>query len=101
MPQAQLGNGLGEMSGFVGVHRIGATGLDVAERACAGADISEDHDRGVALGPTLSEIGTRRFFANRVQSISAHDLPSPLRFRIGTRAKLDADPRRLGEGTLG
>lgn len=50
-------DGHGDASGFAEVEFGGATGLDGAERAGAGAGIAEDHDGGGTAGPALAHIG--------------------------------------------
>ncbi len=92
--QPELGHRAGDVLRLVAVERAGQARLDVAEGAGAGAGIAQDHQvRGVALGPALADIRARRFFADRMEPVLAHD-------RLGfgvlrARRRPHTDPLRL------
>ena len=92
--EAHFGNRFGHTARFVLVHTSRRlAGRDVAEAASAGADLAQNHHRGVFLVPALPDIRAAGLFAHRHEALGFHDFP---RFGItfGSR-RLDADPVRL------
>ena len=71
--EAPLGDGLGDVRGFVRVQRRGrARRLHRAESASSGARVAHDHDGGgggltLAATPTLAEVGASRLLAHRAE----------------------------------
>ena len=59
-------------SRLVRVDRARQPGLDVAEGAGAGADVAQDHHRGVTLLPALADVGAGRLLAHGVQALGPH-----------------------------
>ena len=65
----------------------------IAGANIAGANIAQNHHRGVALGPAFADIGARRLLADGGQAEAAHErLGFPINRRGG---RLDPDPGRL------
>ena len=80
----------GDVFRFQRVHRARHAGLDVAERAGAGADIAQDHHRRVLLGPAFADVRASRLFAHGMQVEIAHQRA---RFAIALAGwRLDPDP---------
>ena len=91
--QPQLRRSHGGMFRFQRINAARHPGLDVAERTGAGANVTQDHHRGVFLGPAFADIGASRLFANRVQPQIAHQLAGFAIALAGRR--FDPDPVRL------
>ena len=72
--EPQLRGGFGDMLGLGRVDRARHPGLDVAERAGAGADVAQDHHRRVLLGPALADVGAGGLLAHGVEVELAHQL---------------------------
>src|ERR1041385_2454440 len=51
------------------------TGLHIAEGAGARTRVAHDHHRGVTMTPTLTDVGTSRLLADRVQIVRADNFP--------------------------
>ena len=85
---------------LVRIERAGQARLHVAEGAGARAGVAHDHHGGVAMRPALADIRARRFLADGVQLVLAHDLPR--RGIFAADGRLDPDPVRLAQdGTVG
>src|SRR5437588_4775419 len=72
--EAQLGHRVGDAKRLTEVELRGPAGRDGAEPAGARADVAEDHEGGGSPVPTIEDVGTARFLANRVQAAATHDL---------------------------
>src|SRR5436190_8986660 len=59
---------------LVRVRRLRAAMCDVAERAAPGAQVTQYHERCRAFAEALSDIRTRRLFANGMQVVFAQDV---------------------------
>ena len=92
--QSQFLDSMGHAPRFERVQRLGRlAGGNVAERTGAGTDLAHDHHGRVALAPAFSHIRAAGLFADRYQSVLAHDLGS---LAITGRGRcLDANPGRF------
>ena len=71
--QVQARHGFGQALGLSPVDFARAAGFHVAEAAVAGTGIAQQQKRGgPKLAPALADIRARRFFADRVQLLLAH-----------------------------
>ena len=74
MGQVHLGDGVRCSKRLQHVELGGLSRHDVAEAACPGALVAENHESGRPHSPTLEDVGTPRLFAHGVQVESAHHL---------------------------
>ena len=58
-----------DASWFIFINSAGSSGFDITESAGAGAGVSKDHDGCDPTRPALSDVGTRRFFADGVEIV--------------------------------
>ena len=94
MGEPELGGRLGDMLRLMRIERAGQPGLDVAERAGAGAGVAHDHEGGVLLVPAFADIRAARLLAHRGEAVFAYDVAG-----VGIAARdrrADPDPVRLG-----
>src|SRR5690606_35941845 len=61
--------GLGQVRRLGRVRRLRAAGGDVAERAAAGADLAEDHERAGAVAEALVDVRAAGLLAHREQAV--------------------------------
>ena len=87
-------DGTGELLGLVRIRRQRLAVADVAERASAGAQVTEDHEGRRPLAETFTDIRTGGLLADRVQVMLAQYLLDLTETRRRV-AGLDADPGRL------
>ena len=100
MLEAELGDGLADARGLVGIERIRKTRLHIAEGAGARAGVAHDHHGGVAVGPAFADVRAAGFLADRVQPVLADDLLRGRKFAADGR--LHADPFGLAlDGRIG
>ncbi len=95
MGEAELGGGLRDVFGLMGIERAGQPGLDVAERAGPRAGVPHDHEGGMLLVPAFADIGAAGLLAHGVQAVGAHDVAG-VRVPLGHR-RPDPDPVGLRE----
>src|SRR5206468_3852892 len=69
--ETELRDRLRQMSWLFGIGGERAAVRHVAERAAAGTDVAEDHERRRALAETLADVRAGRFLADRVQLLLA------------------------------
>src|SRR5665647_403886 len=100
VPQAHRLDALRDALRLLGVVGGGLGRLDLAEVAPAGAGVTADEERGLAVLPALEDVGTAGLLAYRVEAFAAHD-----RLEIGVVGAHDGartDPGRLAlNGGLG
>ena len=73
---------------------------DIAERAAASTFITHDHECRSTFAKALTNIRTRRFFANGYELVGAKDIFYFIKTRRWGRG-LDAYPIRLGQSISG
>ena len=89
----ELEGRLGDVLRLVRIERAGHAGLDVAERAGAGAGVAHDHEGGVLLVPALADIRAARLLAHRDEAVLLDD---PAGVGIAARIRrAHPDPVRL------
>ncbi len=93
MGEPQLEGRFGDVLRLIGVERAGHAGLDVAERAGAGAGVAHDHEGRVLLVPALADIRTARLLAHRDEAVFLDDVAGIGIAARGRRA--NANPVRL------
>src|SRR4030095_2480670 len=71
--EIEFSQGLGDAQGLVPIGHRRPARLHGAETAGAGAGVTQDHDGGAALGPTLADVGAHRLLAHRVKPSRAHE----------------------------
>src|SRR6185295_8904133 len=84
---------LGNPERLAGIESGRLPGVDLAEIAAPGADVAADQECGLAVLPTLEDVRTARFLADRVQALALHQLLKLAILRPHPRCGLD--PRRL------
>src|ERR1700683_367774 len=98
MRQSELKSRLGDVLRLGRIEGARKRGLDVAERASAGAGIAHDHEGGVLFLPAFADVRAGRLLANGVESVGAHDVS---RLDIAARnRRLDPDPIGLASARL-
>src|SRR6185503_10560955 len=78
-----------------GIERLRLAGGDVAEGAGAGADLTHDHHRGVALRPAFADVRTGRLLADGHQAVGLHDVAGGV--VAGGARRTDAQPLGLAQ----
>lgn len=71
--EAHFFDGLGDSGGFAEIEFCGAAGLDGAECAGAGANITEDHQGCSAAGPAFSHVRALSALADGVEVIRIYE----------------------------
>ena len=97
MGELEPADRFGDPGGLAGIERTRKPGLDIAESAGAGANVTQDHESRMLFLPAFANIGTARFLADGDETMHLDELSRrPLR-----RAwRLDPDPIWLARHRL-
>ena len=96
--QAHQFDGFGQVFRFVFIQGLRTAVSDVTERAAPGAGIAHDHEGGGAPRKTLTQVGTGRLLAHRVQGAVTQQ---PLQLEYpGIGGRFGPDPGRFLSAAL-
>ena len=98
--QPQLGNGFGQVVGFVHIQRVGPAVADIAKRATPGAFVTHDHESGRALAKAFANIRAGGLFTDGHQLVGAQHVFDFIKAGAGA-ARFDANPVGLFQHLAG